>query len=758
MRNRTVFERLVGAASALMMLLPVHASEEGIAFAAGDENEVDHGIPVVYIEIDEEAEGFGTIEEMNEDEHHSVRCTGTVKIDVPEGYVSEYSGEEIGDTKALKLEYIRGRGNSTWELDKKPYKFKLDKSTDLLGMGKNKHWALLANRLDGSLLRNRIATYIATELGLEFTPKMLPVDVVMNGEYLGSYTLSETVRVGPSRVDIDELTDEDDSEPEITGGYLFTLEAKSEANPDLFSTERGVGFKFDTPSFLTGEEGTPAQKAYLTDFLQKTEDAVFGEGDADWTEYIDAESAANYWWLEEFILNADAFATDSTFFYKKRDGKMFFGPIWDNDLSMIQGEKESSLLNSAPMLWLDHLRSFDADYQKLLLERWEVLDGIARDLTREGGYIDRVAGEIAQSYAADRELWGKPPVVLKKVGDLAEETEDLKAFINSRRQYINSHLSDLSKARAVATFAAEGKVIGSVEVDYGMPVPKLPDAPEKEGYFFLGWEDVDGNLIDTATGIEGDLTFCAKYIPENELKRAEALYFAEYEIWKAMNEGECSVAWAVVPYDAQDKRVKWTVSDPEIAEVDGDGMVKFLVRREAVITVTGELSNGVSSSFRIHLYDPEKTELRDIESIGLESDRLDLKVGEYGQVRYICSPQPCMAYIVISSDNEDVAEVDPQTGVVYAKSPGKAVITVGDNFEGVSAQYTVYVTDGTEPPDSSQPEESSPEDSRPDSTPDNSADVSEPEAGGNPATGTAAGALLAIASAAAFTAIKKKEE
>ena len=40
---------------------------------------------------------------------------------------------------------VRGRGNSTWLwYDKKPYRIKLDKKSQLLGMGEGKSFVLLA--------------------------------------------------------------------------------------------------------------------------------------------------------------------------------------------------------------------------------------------------------------------------------------------------------------------------------------------------------------------------------------------------------------------------------------------------------------------------------------------------------------------------------------------------------------------------------------------------------------------------------------
>ncbi len=782
MKSKALCARAVSAAAAVVMCLsaaPAMYLGSGYVCAAEGQSaqSISNGLPVVYITIDETAEGFGTIEEMNKSEDHSVRCTGNIRIDVPDGYTSYYSGSKISDTAELSLEYIRGRGNSTWLLDKKPYRIKLNKGADLLGMGKNKHWALLANRLDASLMRNRVASYIAEKLGLEYTPKMLPVDVVMNGEYIGSYVLSELVRVDSNRVEIDELTESDDAEPEITGGYLFSLEQEQvPADTDkLFVTDRNVHFKFNTPSFVDGD-GTAAQRKYITDYLQQTEDAIFGDDFKDkngvsYTDYLDIESAANYWWLQEFMLNKDAFVTDSTYFYKKRDGKLYFGPLWDSDIALGLGNNpETEMLNSAPMIWLDHLRTFEPEYQALLLERWKVLDSIAEDLTKDGGYIDKISAEIKDSFTAELDKWGPPDQILKETGDLAKETADLKEFINDRRAYINAHLSELTKALTRVTFVADGNTVYVGETMIGLPLPYYPEAPKKEGYFFLGWKDEKGEFHDPSYDFEDHTTLTAYYIPDEEVIRAKGLYFQTYDFWLQLGVKDYSLRYAVVPYDTQDTAISWSVAETDLAEVDERGFVKVKTDKENIITVTGELSNGVKNTYRLHLYDPGNVDTFDVKSIDLESDRLDLYTDEFGQVKYTCSPQPCMSFVEFSSSDTSVAEVD-DLGVVHAKAPGTAVITVKESYADISAQYTVYVTEKT-PEDSSQPEEGSsqteessqPESSSSESQPESSKADSSSKANSensskqndNPKTGTAAGAFLIAAASAALIAVRKK--
>ena len=153
----------------------------------------DNGIPVVTVTIDEKAEGYGTIDEMNESADHSVKCHGTVKIDVPKGFhYSDYPDskcESIGDS----IMEIRGRGNTTWDDNKKPYKIKLKNKASMLGFGKNKHWVLIANAYDRTLIKDRMTGWLGDAIGMEFTPRGVPVDLVMKNtegkknKKLGSY-------------------------------------------------------------------------------------------------------------------------------------------------------------------------------------------------------------------------------------------------------------------------------------------------------------------------------------------------------------------------------------------------------------------------------------------------------------------------------------------------------------------------------------------------------------------------------------------
>ena len=115
------------------------------------------------------------------------------------------------------LDSIKGRGNTTWRLDKKPYNIKLDKKTSLLGMDKNKSWCLLANAQEHSMIRNVLMYDLANEVGLDFSPESRFVDLYSNGEYLGTYQLTQKVEAGNG--DLVDITDlEGNTEDAVSAG------------------------------------------------------------------------------------------------------------------------------------------------------------------------------------------------------------------------------------------------------------------------------------------------------------------------------------------------------------------------------------------------------------------------------------------------------------------------------------------------------------------------------------------------------------
>ena len=164
-------------------------------------------------------------------------------------------------------------------------------------------------------MRNKATYWIGQQLGMEYTPECVYVDVVMNGEYYGSYLLSEQVRLASQRVDLDNLEDTPDAvdEPTITGGYLLSMSPdEEEPGKKAFSTSRENSFLIESPTFE--EQENEAQYNYIKNYVQKTEDAIYdtqfqNEG-TSYREYMDVTSAAKYYWIQEFSANGDGFISN----------------------------------------------------------------------------------------------------------------------------------------------------------------------------------------------------------------------------------------------------------------------------------------------------------------------------------------------------------------------------------------------------------------------------------------------------------------
>ncbi len=223
---------------------------------------------------------------------------------------------------------LRGRGNNSWGYEKKSYKMKFPEKVNLfgLGTGKDKVWVLLANVCDQSLQRNHVALELARAFdGVAFSPASMSVEVYLNGEYRGVYLLAEEIRDSKARVNID--TDEYETEVDI--GYLVELSSYSDG--DTFTVG---GKQYMVHSDLSENRSQKnKQLKYISEYLDKCMSAL-KEGDRQKIEELmDLDSLIDTYLTEEVVKNLDV-GWDSYYLYKEKGGKLYFGPIWDFDLSL----------------------------------------------------------------------------------------------------------------------------------------------------------------------------------------------------------------------------------------------------------------------------------------------------------------------------------------------------------------------------------------------------------------------------------------
>ncbi len=239
--------------------------------------------------------------------------------------------ESIGSKSAPLGMQIKGRGNATWtNLDKKPYRLKFDQKHAVLGMPSSRHWVLMANaQYWMGQLNDALPFEIGRRLGMAWNPRMQPVEVVLNDDYIGLYFLTEQIRVARDRVNIVKQEDYQTDPVVITGGWL--LEIDNYIEPDNITFIEGNGMPFwvtpHSPEHLSFE-----QRDYITHFLMEADEAIYCSDKSStlWEDYIDIDSLAVFYIVNEVIDNPEAFS-GSCFMYKHQgqDTKLIFGPMWD---------------------------------------------------------------------------------------------------------------------------------------------------------------------------------------------------------------------------------------------------------------------------------------------------------------------------------------------------------------------------------------------------------------------------------------------
>lgn len=210
---------------------------------------------------------------------------------------------------------IRGRGNSSWEFIKKPYRLKFDKKVSLCGLPSAKNYVLLANFMDCSLIQNALAFKIGAMLGLPYTNKAVPVDVVLNGIYKGSYLLTNKPGINAGSVDIDE-----------NNSIMWELDVVFDEDLKFKSPVFDLPVMVADPSEM--DEGT--FEYWKNDFIEM-EKAVYNRKAVD---YVDLEIAAKYLVVYEILRNDEIGYPKSFKMYKTKGKKYIFGPLWDFDVAM----------------------------------------------------------------------------------------------------------------------------------------------------------------------------------------------------------------------------------------------------------------------------------------------------------------------------------------------------------------------------------------------------------------------------------------
>ncbi len=360
---------------------------------------------------------------------------------------------------------IEIRGHTSQRFPKKQYGFETwgvtndDFDVSLLGLPPESDWILHAPFSDKSLIRNHFAYSLGNRIG-RYSPRTEFVEVFLNDKqdsavglqhYRGVYVLTEKIKRGSDRVDIEKLESDEIDEPSISGGYLleWTMTCRVESQEIGFETPWGGSIVVLYPK---SRNITDAQADWILDYIRAFE-STLDSADADhptmgYERYIDVDAFIDYFLLNELMRNHDVF-TASTFMFKPRYGKLAMGPLWDFDRSMGNVNIDGNWKTDGWLLpergWAEGLLKcprFVERYQA----RWKELRADELSTDSMIALIDEAVGELHDAPERNFEKWtilGKyvKPNQKPYARTHTEEIEKIKHWIETRASWMDNNIT-----------------------------------------------------------------------------------------------------------------------------------------------------------------------------------------------------------------------------------------------------------------------------------------------------------------------------
>jgi len=357
-----------------------------------------------------------------------------------DGWTDFTAGMDLATRAGVKQ---RGSSNKhygfeTWD------EYDQDKDVSLLGLPSESDFVLYRSGFDKSLMNNTFMFELSNQIG-QYASRTRFVEVYLNtgggevsaSDHIGVYAVIEKIKRGPDRVDVEELDAADNTEPDVTGGYMLKID-RLDPGDSGFHTSRG------TPTFYgylcyvypKEEDLTGAQAAWIRQYLEDFEDALYGPDFADpelgYAKYIDVDSFIDHHILNELAKNPDAFWL-SACMYKPRGGKLAMGPIWDFDRALGFENRSDNPVGYVPFQGVQLCYNYDwwgrlfedPDFVQRYIDRRHELRQGPMSLENMHAIIDAQAAQLAASQSGNSAWPGH-------VNDLKNWVADRIAWIDDR--------------------------------------------------------------------------------------------------------------------------------------------------------------------------------------------------------------------------------------------------------------------------------------------------------------------------------------
>ena len=326
---------------------------------------------------------------------------------------------------------IKGRGNSSWGWSKKPYRIKFEEKVKPLGMTKGRNWVLLANGISGSMMTNAIGMKAANLMGTAAANHIVPVDLYLNGEYRGSYNLTEKVGFSNNSIDLDDET----------AAALLELDSYyDEPSGQKFRSQPyNLPINIKEPDFSEGTTSLTLEMIQkdFNSFMQ-----TLNKG-KDITRYVDIDQLSRFLMVNELICNFELYHPKSTFCYRESfesdTSKFIFGPVWDLDWGFGYEQNHNYFKgNASSNYWIDmpnfEVKQFIQDLRwnyepmcELYEQLWEQF--LEENLEELKEYCQDYYDFACNSFNRNRDKWGDRT-------DYAQQAKDAANWLDTRANRI----------------------------------------------------------------------------------------------------------------------------------------------------------------------------------------------------------------------------------------------------------------------------------------------------------------------------------
>jgi len=216
---------------------------------------------------------------------------------------------------------IRGRGNTTWSLSKKPYRIKFDRKQSLFGLAAAKSWVLLAEYQDPTFMTTATAFRLGDIFELPYNHSYRHVHLYLNGGYEGVYGLTEHNQTGAGRVDIDEYD-----------GWFAVFDSYYDEEPKFRTANYNLPVMIKSPETEPEHINNPAYDFVRKDINELCDSMASTNFPKNgYRDLIDMNTFIDFLMIHDIVKSNEIYFPKSTYLYKDKGKKINMGPLWDFD-------------------------------------------------------------------------------------------------------------------------------------------------------------------------------------------------------------------------------------------------------------------------------------------------------------------------------------------------------------------------------------------------------------------------------------------